>query len=206
MDKFKISDEAYVHKYTPTFMSKDLQKGQQDAFLSQMRLFELDMNLMSPISWAFHMQNINSMKLYIKFLKIFSQNTEKEVLRDHAPIFYGFIKQIISLGVIDLEDFLNPDGVGEDRGCELFQQTMSQNFLPQYDNSDQNYTAEYVRSLNALERNLAQAFQIDKIETPHNQELTKHGDRTSIYEVQYGFIHLDWLNVLNVFNQEPPHS
>jgi hypothetical protein len=50
---------------------------------------------------------------------------------------------------------LNPDGVGEDRGCELFQITLTQKYLPQFDKSDENYTTEYIRSIHALERNLA---------------------------------------------------
>ena len=78
------------------------------------------MNLMSPITWAYDMQNVNTIKQYIKFWRLFCQNSDKEIIRDHAPIFYGCVTQIIKLGVIDLEEMLNPDGVGEDRGCELF--------------------------------------------------------------------------------------
>jgi hypothetical protein len=52
------------------------------------------------------------------------------MIRDHAPIFYGAVNKLIAYGVINLEEFLNPDGVGEDYGCELFQQTLTHKYLP----------------------------------------------------------------------------
>lgn len=81
----------------------------------------MDMNLMSPITWAFYNKAYNTGKVYVQFLKEFSKICgDKNVIRDHAPIFYGAVNKLISYGVINLEEFLNPDGVGEDFGCELF--------------------------------------------------------------------------------------
>ena len=65
---------------------------------------------------------------------------DKAMIRNLAPIFYGSVKQLIQLQIIDLEEFLNPDGVGEDIGCELFQQTLTQKFLPVFAVSDQIFT------------------------------------------------------------------
>ena len=99
---------------------------QLNFFMTNMRFCEMDMNLMSPITLALHNKCHNVAKLYTVFFKDFSAKSDnKAMIRDHAPIFYGAIKQLIEIGIVDLEEFLNPDGVGEDVGCELFQQTLT---------------------------------------------------------------------------------
>jgi hypothetical protein len=86
-----------------------------------MKICEIDMNLMSPITWSIAFSCHKSAKLYTKCLKDFAMSSnDKELVRDHAPIFYGAVKHLIKVQVINLEEFLNPDGVGDDVGCEYF--------------------------------------------------------------------------------------
>ena len=108
----------------------------------------MDMELMSPITRAVDGRCYNTVKLFVKFLKDFALGSnDKALIRDHAPIFYGAVKQLIHLQIIDLEEFLNPGGVGEDVGCELFQQTLTQNFLPQFSASNELFSNDYSRSI-----------------------------------------------------------
>lgn len=58
------------------------------------------------------------------------------------------------MGSIDLSEFLDPDGVGEDVGCEIFQQTLKLNYLPQFELSDKTFTNEFRRNIHTLERNM----------------------------------------------------
>ena len=58
--------------------------------------------------------------------------------------------------------------MGEDVGCELFQQTLEHQFLPQFELSSNNFTNEYNRNADVLERNLRSALQIDYIQSPKN--------------------------------------
>ena len=82
------------------------------------------MNMMSPISWTlFHKCN-NTAKIYTDFFKKYAKTQSKQTIADHSVIFYASIKQLLQLGTIDLSEFLDPDGVGEDVGCEIFQQTL----------------------------------------------------------------------------------
>lgn len=85
----------------------------------------MDMNMMSPITWALYRHCHNTAKHYVKFFKSYSglsdDEAHVETIREHAPIFYGAVKHLLEIGIIDLEEFLNPDGVGADVGCELFQ-------------------------------------------------------------------------------------
>jgi len=133
-----VQANSLVHDFIPK-MSKAtemFQRHQLKGFLCTNRLYEMDMNLMSPITRAVDEKCYNTVKLLVKFLKDFvTASNDKELIRDHAPIFYGAVKQLIHLQLIDLEEFLNPDGVGEDVGCELFQQTLVQKFLPQFSES-----------------------------------------------------------------------
>ena len=114
------------------------------------------MNLMSPIGWALHHKCYNTVKLYVDYFREFSKFAGKEVIGDHSVIFYSCVKQLIQLGTLELAEFLDPDGVGEDVGCELFQQTLDPKhpYLPQFELSAANFTNEYRRSLHTLERNM----------------------------------------------------
>jgi len=78
------------------------------------------MNLLSPLGWALFHKCYNTGKIYTDFFKQFAKTQSKEVIADHSVIFYSSIKQLLQLGSIDLSEFLDPDGVGEDVGCELF--------------------------------------------------------------------------------------
>ena len=174
---------------------------QMDGFVRNIRFCEMDMNAISPITRAVDEKCYNTVKRYVKFLKEFAAKSgDKAALRNLAPIFYGCVKQLIQLQIIDLEEFLNPDGVGEDIGCELFQQTLTQKFLPVFAVSDQIFTNEYCRSMQALERNMGQALMIDEIRSSGNM-IAADNDKEKVFEVQYGFIDLDWISMLNVFDQ-----
>jgi len=66
---------------------------------------------------------------------------------------------------------LNPDGVGEDVGCELFQQTLTQKFLPQFSSTPEMFTNDYNRSHQSLEKNMGSLLRIDEIICPRNRAI-----------------------------------
>ena len=63
--------------------------------MSEMRFCELDLNLMSPITWGVYQKCHNTVKHYMDFFGNLSENMPKAFLRDHSVIFYGAIKQLI---------------------------------------------------------------------------------------------------------------
>ena len=72
------------------------------------KFLELDMNMMSPVSWALSFGCLEAVKNFIESFKIFASISEKEFVKQHTPIFYSFVKQVLDLGLISLEEFLNP--------------------------------------------------------------------------------------------------
>lgn len=149
-----------VHKF---------QQYQLDFLVSQLRFAELSMDMVSPLSQALNNTCHNTAKLYINFLRQFADQHEKSVARDHSVVFYACCKQVIQVGIFDLEQLLNPDGVGDDRACEMFQQTLTDEFLPQFELSNETFTNEYARSRETLERNMQAALKIDEIQSLTNK-------------------------------------
>jgi len=72
--------------------------------------------------------------------------------------------------------------------------------LPQFAPNDKNFTNDYRRSSQSLEKNMSQAFFFDEIHSPQN---SKEDSKIEYKEVQYGIINLDWVNILNIFDQQP---
>jgi hypothetical protein len=181
------------------------QKHQYDFFCVKPRFCELDMNLMSPIGWTLFHKCYNTAKIYTDFFKKFAKIQSKEVMAQHSVIFYSSIKQLLQLGSVDLSEFLDPDGVGEDIGCELFQQTLKYSYLPQFELSVDTFSNEYRRSIHTLERNMQAALMIDEIQSPKKafKEDEEYHEATTTFEVQYGLIDLQWVNMLNIFDQSP---
>jgi hypothetical protein len=97
----------------------------------EQRFCELDMNMLSSVGWSLHLNFTNRVKYYVKLLKFMaSQFLRKDQSAGYQVIFYSSVYQLIRLGIIDLEEFLNPDGVGADIGCEMYQKSMDMKFLP----------------------------------------------------------------------------
>jgi len=65
----------------------------------------------------------------------------------------------------------------------------------------------YRRSIFTLERNMQQALMIDEIQSPKKAFTADEASQEApaIYEVQYGLIDLQWVNILNIFDQSPVH-
>jgi hypothetical protein len=124
---FACQSKSLIHDFLPVMSesARWFQSHQLTLYARQNRFCEMDMNMMSPITWALYRHCHNSAKHYVKFFKKYSgisdEEAHVETIRDHAPIFYGAVKHLLEIGIIDLEEFLNPDGVGADVGCELFQ-------------------------------------------------------------------------------------
>ena len=72
--------------------------------------------------------------------------------------------------------------------------------MPQFAPNDKNFTNDYRRSIQSLEKNMSQAFFIDDI---HSPQTSKEDSKIEYKEVQYGIINLDWVNILNIFDQQP---
>ena len=68
------------------------------------KFLELDMNMMSPVSWALSFGCLEAVKKFIESFKIFASISEKEFVKQHTPIFYSFVKQVLDLGLISLEE------------------------------------------------------------------------------------------------------
>ena len=200
-----LGSQALVMPFLPNISGSmySWQKHQYDFFTTRARFCELDMNLMSPIGWALYHKCHNTVKLYVDYFRNLSRISSREEIGDHSVIFYSCIKQLLELGSIELAEFLDPDGVGEDIGCELFQQTLKDSYLPQFEASVATFTNEYKRSIHTLERNMQQALMIDEIQSAKRP--FEDGESPcaipASYEVQYGLIDLGWVNVLNVFDQ-----
>jgi hypothetical protein len=65
------------------------------------------------------------------------------------------------------------------------------------------FANDYSRSLNSLEKNLGRALHIEDIMNANTvYDLSKFGEG-QICEVQYGFIDMDWINILNIFDKTP---
>lgn len=156
------------------------------------------MNLMSPLSWSTYFSCFNATKQLMKFLKFYCQSISAERAADHVAIFQGAIKQLLEHGVIDLDEFLNPGGVRDDRGCQMFQQSLHREFLPQFFVEDACRGYSYPKSLHQLELFLAMALEIDHTPSPQSAD-------HKLINVEYGYIDLDWFNLLNLFSQQPPH-
>ena len=63
---------------------------------------------------------------------------------------------------MDMDQFLNPDGFGDDLPCEMFQNTIDAAFLPQYAiDSKQEFKNLYSRPIEFLERDLGPALKIE---------------------------------------------
>ena len=101
------------------------------------KFLELDMNMMSPVSWALSFGYLEAVKKLIESFKIFASISEKEFVQQHAPIFYSFVKQVLDLGLINLDEFLNPTQTNSHEGLQLFEMTLSESYLPAcHENTD----------------------------------------------------------------------
>jgi len=51
-----IQSNQLIHHYTPqiSYSAKSYHKTQMSLFIEQMHTLEMDMNMMSPITWAFY--------------------------------------------------------------------------------------------------------------------------------------------------------
>ena len=115
--------DSLISSFTPKMSSgvRKFQQYQLDMLASQLRFAELSMDMVSPVSQALNNTCHNTAKVYIDYLREFADTHDKAVVRDHSTVFYACCKQVIQVGIFDLEQLLNPDGVGEDAACELFQ-------------------------------------------------------------------------------------
>jgi len=105
--------------------AKDDSEASRDIFTSGGRKFlELDMNLMSPVSWALSFGYLEAVKKYIETFKIFASISEKEFVQQHAPIFHSFVKQVLDLGLVSLNEFLDPTQSNLNDGLQLFEVTL----------------------------------------------------------------------------------
>ena len=93
-----IQCDQLISQYTPqiSFSARLYHRTQLSLYLQQMRNMEMDLNMMSPITWAFYHKANNSGKVYVNYLKEFAKIcADKNVIRDHAPIFYGCVNKLI---------------------------------------------------------------------------------------------------------------
>mmetsp|Transcript_42419 Transcript_42419/g.65076 ORF Transcript_42419/g.65076 Transcript_42419/m.65076 type:complete len:174 (+) Transcript_42419:4052-4573(+) len=91
----KASERAMIAGMVPTVDSSvaAFQQYQLEFFMINMRFCEMDLNLMNPITWAMHSNCHNIAKMYANFFKQFAAGTDnKDMIRDHAPIFYGSVR------------------------------------------------------------------------------------------------------------------
>ena len=163
------------------------------------------MNMMSSLGWALYRKRHRAATQYIEFFSEMAAAASQQTMASHSVIFYSSIKQLIQLGTMNLGDFLDKDVDMLGYGNELFNQTLHFKFLPCLEASDQEFTNEYKRNINVLERNLKQALMIDEISSPENAFSKKELNLPAgpLYEVQYGLIDLNWVNILNIFDQVP---
>jgi len=69
-----------------------------DFFVQHMNFCEMDMNMLSPITWSLNLKCYKSAKLYTSMLKNFALiSGDKQIMREHAPIFFGAVKHLIKV-------------------------------------------------------------------------------------------------------------
>ena len=159
------------------------------------------MNLLSPIGWALHFNFNNRVKNLVKLLSfIAARCLSNEQAASYSAIFYASVYQLIRLGIIELEEFLNPTSQGPDIACELFQQTLNMKFLPQFAPSRSLPFYWYSQPVSSLEYYMNDLFG----EEPKPDENSLRD--AWMFEVRYGLIDLDWPSLLFTFNQKPANA
>jgi hypothetical protein len=159
------------------------------------------MNMMSPVSWALSFGYLEAVKKLIESFKIFASISEKEFVQQHAPIFYSFVKQVLDLGLINLDEFLNPTQTNSHEGLQLFEMTLSESYLPACHGDTNTFINSFYSNINKFQAHLEETLEVDQIAHPGN---CSGAAAQQLFEVQYSYIDMSWIDILNRFNQESP--